>query len=437
MKGHKQNVDGDDNIQIGGDQNGVFLSDSPGSVVAMGNISISGGPTSEEVRQIIQDEIRKGKEKYLSNFQSGDLAKNQNKPDITQSNISILKLFDAQRKLSVPEYQRAFVWKPEHVTKLLMEFVMGKKLKPHIGTMMLCEKSDSYEIVDGGQRVFALTIIFSAIRDYLDEVGRSPEWICKKPSLAEMSSSIHTRLISNIFNGGPLFIPQKKYRDFFARSLHSFPNSDFSKPDSESQQNILSCYEAVLEELRFFDNPPLLFDHLSQTVKSETAITIVKSDSEADLYEVFTSINRKGQPLSKDDIEKTRLAMNRPSWVKEGVLAKSARPGWNFGNRPLTRKALDEWIDQVKEFGIKNIICLLGEEEMGRLEKNLGEGLLDCYRKSGFHVEWIPSRDFDVWNNEREVGEAFQKLEGATLVHCSSGLSRTIKAIDVINARMS
>jgi hypothetical protein len=58
VKGHKQNVDGDDNIQIGGDQNGVFLSDSPGSVVAMGNISISGGLTSEEVRQIIQDEIR-------------------------------------------------------------------------------------------------------------------------------------------------------------------------------------------------------------------------------------------------------------------------------------------------------------------------------------------------------------------------------------------
>ena len=52
-----------------------------------------------------------------------------------------------------------------------------------------------------------------------------------------------------------------------------------------------------------------------------------------------------------------------PEWVLTGELAKSPRPG--YPNRAgVSREVVDEWIKEVKDMGIRSIICFLSDDQL-------------------------------------------------------------------------
>tara|TARA_B100000686_G_scaffold329875_1_gene391488 strand:- start:1553 stop:2890 length:1338 start_codon:yes stop_codon:yes gene_type:complete len=291
-----QTANGDGNTQIGRD--GVVLNDSPNSTV-FNNTYI--GVSPEELRKIIQEELQANESKYTKPIESSEI---EAKPKIEHFNISIQNLLGDSRGIMVPRYQRNFIWKPEQVAALLQNYVLSE-VESHIGTMMLSDSggSEPMEVVDGGQRLYALSIIFSAIRDFLEASGKS-----------DFASGVHTGLIADYFQG-PKFIPLKRHRDYFLRSIQSFPNSDFSNPETKSEKNIADCYAKVLEELAHHD-PNFIISRVTQVVKLDAALTIVKADNKSDLYEhwekTFATINQKSAPLTLEDLNHVRKMRGKP-----------------------------------------------------------------------------------------------------------------------------
>src|SRR5471030_1344652 len=77
-------------------------------------------------------------------------------------------LSDLERKkiaLRIPSYQRPYVWSADDVLKLLGDIIAAFEAKePHyyIGTVLSSQRRNTYELIDGQQRMTTLMLMVSA-----------------------------------------------------------------------------------------------------------------------------------------------------------------------------------------------------------------------------------------------------------------------------------
>ncbi len=128
------------------------------------------------------------------------------------------------------------------------------------------------------------------------------------------------------------------------------------------------------------------------------------------------------------------------SWIIEGDLAVSPRPGYTPGEeRAVPLAAVESWIADVREAGVRSVICLLGDDQLPLYAGALPEGLLGRYRAAGFEVAHLSVRDgLTEPFTEAQLDaawESFRRLPKPVLVHCSAGHDRTGRVVRHILGR--
>ena len=84
----------------------------------------------------------------------------------------------ADRYLSVPAYQRSYAWEEKQITDLFADIanaIAKGKQEYFLGSIVVIDKENGQEVVDGQQRLATISILLSAIRDYFLQNGKRKE----------------------------------------------------------------------------------------------------------------------------------------------------------------------------------------------------------------------------------------------------------------------
>ncbi|MEW5965337.1 MAG: DUF262 domain-containing HNH endonuclease family protein [Pseudomonadota bacterium] len=162
--------------------------------------------------------------------------------------MTLAQLFSGAHRFRLPAFQRAFAWQTSHVGRLLdnIREAMRRGRPYQLGVMTLVERDGSPDaaIIDGHQRIMALTILFAVLRDL--EID---------PSVKERLSALIIKPPRGRLRTGELVLqPQPLLADFMAELVQR-PGVTLRDPVigehelSETEHNILENRDYLIAAL--------------------------------------------------------------------------------------------------------------------------------------------------------------------------------------------
>jgi len=225
--------------------------------------------------------------------------------------------FIADSYLKVPFYQRSFSWTISNIQDLFEDISSSYPDDYFIGTIVVTDKVDYLEIVDGQQRLATINLFFAAIRNLFNKINKGDkskhietEYLWKESLRDEDRKQKLT--LNNLDN------------DFFFKKV--IKNEDDAEPAKESHRRILEAYKYIksfVENKYESDKLNGIFDFVDY-IKTKLKIIIVTVSDDVNAFTIFETLNDRGLVLSQTDLIKndlfnksdTRLAEAQERWSR-------------------------------------------------------------------------------------------------------------------------
>ena len=200
---------------------------------------------------------------------------------------NIEKLFE--EKYIIPIYQRNFEWGESEIRQLILDIfdysIDNYNKDYYIGTLIVYDRKNNFEIIDGQQRLTTLSILLSLIKNkYKDK---------------------YEKYISKSYNLNLTFDSRKNSTETL-RALYDKNENYTEKYINENPNSITEGYnicKKVLSEILNKDNEDKFFKYLFENVKILRVLVL----EDTDLNHYFEIMNSRGEQLEKHEILKARL----------------------------------------------------------------------------------------------------------------------------------
>jgi len=207
--------------------------------------------------------------------------------------------FIADNFLRVPLYQRSFAWELSHVQDLFNDIKDSNFEDYFLGTLVVTDKGDYLETVDGQQRIATISLFLIAVRDvlrtnYNDKAKYIEHEYILKEALRDEDKKPKLSL-NNIDNSF-----------YFERFVQSNQNLEAEK---ESHRRLLNAYESaksIVNNIYERDNLNGIFNYI-EFIQNNLQIIVVKVSDDVNAFTIFETLNDRGLVLSQTDLIKNYL----------------------------------------------------------------------------------------------------------------------------------
>jgi hypothetical protein len=229
------------------------------------------------------------------------------------AHIGIAAVLEANR-LTVPPNQRPYSWKEQQIDDLLIDLntaIDGNDKEYFLGSIVLTTGDSSRpSVVDGQQRLASVTMIYAAMRDYLDNISDK-----------EKSISITDKYLRNSDVWAGTHEPKLKLgaQDsvFFERYVLAplgSPERDISKINKmmpDSNKRIATAFDKIKnffsQQLESTNTPLSILKKWDEYLKNSVKVLLLKVEDESNAYKIFETLNDRGLDLATSDLLKNYL----------------------------------------------------------------------------------------------------------------------------------
>ncbi|NKB77957.1 MAG: DUF262 domain-containing protein [Gammaproteobacteria bacterium] len=205
------------------------------------------------------------------------------------------------KKYVIPRYQRPYSWGNDNAEQLIDDIYQSFKSNEKeyfIGSMICINKGDnSFEVVDGQQRLTTLSLIVSQLSKAVKD---------KNPRLSE---DLQMRVLPVDVYSNKTHEPRLKVRAKESALYEHFilQGKDQYRPDQPTDTESLFLENFVIIG-KYLDN--ITKDELANIAKyilENVFIVFVQTDDIPSSFRLFNVLNNRGLPLSNGDLLKNRL----------------------------------------------------------------------------------------------------------------------------------
>jgi uncharacterized protein with ParB-like and HNH nuclease domain len=236
-------------------------------------------------------------------------------------NRSVSQLFDNDQHVvyNVPRYQREYKWgKPQ--LERLFDDILENNEGYFLGSIICINQAKIFEpirpleLVDGQQRMAALSLLYAAIYSKLEEYKGSMD-----EDQSAQKNNLKWRLILKKKDSEKVQDPvrlvlqtrENNYRDYKA-AIDEAVFERNTKPPYAKSRKIFKAYDYFKERIDTLSDQAdakakvdAIMNLLEKTNKS--TLVIIEVANHSDAYTLFESLNNRGMPLTPIDIIKNKL----------------------------------------------------------------------------------------------------------------------------------
>lgn len=237
----------------------------------------------------------------------------------------IKTVFNFERQLFAPLFQRPYVWNEEDQWEPLWQDVLrvanqllagNNNCKPHfLGAVVLDQlrvpigKPDARSIIDGQQRLTTLQLLMEAIRD----LGRDqPEVDHERRQMERLLENQDVRDPDDRFKVWPTNVDRPVYRAIMETAtpaeLEKYIAEKCQGNRSRLAEAYLYFYKVIGEWLGAEpSNRVDMYRALVNTIREKLRIVVIDMDEHDDAQVIFETLNARGTPLLPSDLVKNFL----------------------------------------------------------------------------------------------------------------------------------
>lgn len=227
---------------------------------------------------------------------------------------------------TVPDFQREYVWQREQVEKLLQDIYdefydeerqLIKGPEYFLGSIVVCEgDDDTFQLIDGQQRMTTIYLVFCSIRDLLIEMNEAPN----KPLEAQIAFVAIDDDGEEIFRDR-LVLQYEDSKGILEQIVKNPGQLDNISDKTTSVERIRSAYQDIKGFLRVTldcntSRPKRSAKRLKRfyaTFTKRVKLIRIKTPSLTNALKVFETVNDRGVGLNAMDLLKNLLFMKTPS----------------------------------------------------------------------------------------------------------------------------